>query len=53
MCGVNNANIVTEIVVNVVRNEKFFENMTTEEKVKAVCELYKALYHEIVEHGHA
>ena len=52
MCGYNQDNTVTEIVAAVVKNEKFFENMTTEEKIKSVAELYRALYHEIVEHGH-
>ncbi len=56
MCGINSESFVTEIVVAAVSNEKFFENMTAEEKVKSVAELYKALYHQIVEdeydHGH-
>ncbi|MHB8062219.1 MAG: hypothetical protein ACYDG2_06240 [Ruminiclostridium sp.] len=51
MCGVSDESIISEIVVAVVQNEKFFENMTAEEKVKSVTELYKSLYHEIVEHG--
>jgi ABC-type Na+ transport system ATPase subunit NatA len=51
MCGYNQDSTVTEIVVAVVKNEKFFENMTTEEKIKSVAELYRALNHEIVEHG--
>jgi ribosomal protein S21 len=50
MCGVNHESIITEIVVEAVKNEKFFENMTTEEKIKSVAELYKALRHEIIEH---
>ncbi|MCR4435098.1 MAG: hypothetical protein QHH06_06920 [Clostridiales bacterium] len=42
---------VAEIVCAVVKNEKFFENMTTEEKVKSVVELYHRLYHEVATHG--
>lgn len=54
MCGVNYESIITEIVVNVVKNEKFFENMTAEEKVKSVAELYHALRHAVAgdEHDH-
>ncbi|PYG89149.1 hypothetical protein LY28_00972 [Ruminiclostridium sufflavum DSM 19573] len=52
MCGVNYESIITEIVVETVKNEKFFENMTAEEKVKAVAELYRALRHEVIEHSH-
>lgn len=52
MCGVNSESLVAEIVAAAVKNEKFFENMNTNEKIKAVCDLYHALYHEIVEHGH-
>jgi hypothetical protein len=52
MCGVNYESIITEIIVETVKNEKFFENMTTEEKVKSVAELYKNLRHEIIEHDH-
>lgn len=52
MCGASDESIVSEIVIAVVQNEKFFENMTTEEKTKAVTELYRSLYHEIVEHEH-
>lgn len=50
MCGVNYESIITEIVVETVKNEKFFENMTAEEKVKSVAGLYRALRHEIIEH---
>lgn len=50
MYGVNHESIVTEIVAAVVKNEKFFENMTTKEKIKSEAELNKSLYHEIVEH---
>jgi len=50
MCGVNHESLVTDIVIAVVKNEKFFENMTTEEKVKSVAQLYDSLRHEIVEH---
>lgn len=50
MCGVNNDGIVTELAVAALKNEKFFENMTTEEKIKAVCDLYKALHHVIANH---
>lgn len=49
MCGVNSESFVTEIVVAAVSNEKFFENMSAEEKVKSVAELYRALHHQIVE----
>lgn len=52
MCGYNPENIVVDIVVAVVKNEKFFENMTTGEKIKSVAELYKVLHHEIIEHEH-
>lgn len=52
MCGVNYESIITEIVVETVKNEKFFENMTAQEKVKAVAELYRALRHEIIGHEH-
>ena len=50
MCGVNSDSLITEIVVAAVNNEKFFENMTTEEKVKSVAELYKSLQHVIERH---
>jgi hypothetical protein len=50
MCGVNSDSLITEIVVAAVSNEKFFENMTTEEKVKSVAELYRTLHHEIEGH---
>ncbi len=52
MCGVNSESFISEIVVAAVSNEKFFENMNTEEKIKSVAELYRKLYHEIVEHEH-
>ena len=50
MCGFNQESAVVEIVVAAMNNEKFFENMTTEEKIKSVAELYHALYHKVVEH---
>ncbi|EGD49044.1 hypothetical protein Cpap_3473 [Ruminiclostridium papyrosolvens DSM 2782] len=52
MCGPNSDSLITEIVVAAVSNEKFFESMTTEEKVKSVAELYKLLQHAIEEHEH-
>lgn len=52
MCGVNYESIITEIVVNVVKNEKFFENMTAEEKVKSVAELYRSLQHVVAGYDH-
>lgn len=52
MCGMNQDSTVTEIVVAVVKNERFFENMTTEEKISSVAGLYRALHHEIVGHDH-
>jgi ABC-type Na+ transport system ATPase subunit NatA len=52
MCGVNSESFISEMVVAAVSNEKFFENMTAEEKVKSVAELYRTLYHQIVEHDH-
>jgi hypothetical protein len=53
MCGINIESLVTQIVVAALGNEKFFENMTMEEKVKAVPALYSALYNEMLEPTHA
>jgi hypothetical protein len=53
MCGVNvnYEAIVAQIVVAALNNEKFFENMTADEKIQAVHKLYKTMHHEIVEHA--
>lgn len=53
MCGINIESLVTEIVVAAISNEKFFENMRMEEKVKAVPALYRALYHEMIDPDHS
>lgn len=50
MCASANDNTVTELVVAALKNEKFFENMTTEEKIKAVCDLFKAVHHVVLNH---
>ncbi|MGE5653826.1 MAG: hypothetical protein ACM3ZQ_06090 [Bacillota bacterium] len=55
MCSNYQDNTVAEIVSAVVQNEKFFENMTPEEKVKSVVDLYKALSQAVgatADHGH-
>lgn len=52
MCGMDNERYITEIISAALKNERFFENMTTEEKIKAVCDLYKALHHVDEDHHH-
>jgi hypothetical protein len=50
MCSDSNDTTTIELVVAALRNEKFFENMTTEEKIKAVCDLYHSVHHVVANH---